>query len=242
MSASACPGPTGGSWSTSPTSSRPASAGSDSTRASISGMSTIEVSSTTRRSQSMRFSRPREKAPNSGSISSRRWIVFASMPVCSVMRLAARPVGAASVTETSWRVSSLRMVSSSVVLPTPGPPVITETLAARMVASASRCDGASAFPVRASTRGTSLARSILPQGGAPLARSRSRSPMIVSARCRSFRKRCGSPPMVSATRLRAATSASAACSIGPTSPSRRRAASATASSRGSPVWPSSRAS
>ena len=62
----------------------------------ISMTSTIEVSSTTSRSQSSGLSSLRLKPPPLGSTSSRRWMVLASKPVASVMRLAARPVGAHS--------------------------------------------------------------------------------------------------------------------------------------------------
>ena len=62
----------------------------------ISMTSTMEVSSTTSRSQSSGLSSPRLKPPPLGSTSSSRWMVLASKPVASVMRLAARPVGAHS--------------------------------------------------------------------------------------------------------------------------------------------------
>jgi hypothetical protein len=52
------------------------------------------VSSMTSRSQSSEFSTLRLKPPVLELISRSRWIVFASCPVVSVMRLAARPVGA----------------------------------------------------------------------------------------------------------------------------------------------------
>src|ERR1700692_4280650 len=58
--------------------------------------STMEVSSTTRKSQSSGLSPFRLKPPPFGSTSSSRWMVLASNPVASVMRLAARPVGAHS--------------------------------------------------------------------------------------------------------------------------------------------------
>ena len=93
-SASTWPGPTEGSWSASPTSSRPASSGSAASSASISGTSTIDISSTTSRSQASSFSGPRRK-PRPGSASSRRCRVLASRPVLSLRRRAARPVGAA---------------------------------------------------------------------------------------------------------------------------------------------------
>src|SRR3954452_17495898 len=68
-SASTCPGPTEGSWSTSPTSSRPAWAGMARVSAFMSGTSTIKVSSTTSRSQTSGLSSVREKPPCLGSIS-----------------------------------------------------------------------------------------------------------------------------------------------------------------------------
>ena len=113
----------------------------------MSGTSTIEVSSTTSRSQASGLSSVREKPPCLGSISSRRWIVLASKPVCSVMRLAARPVGAASATCTPLAIRMRRIVSSVEVLPTPGPPVMTATLEASTSFTASRCDADSVLPV-----------------------------------------------------------------------------------------------
>jgi len=128
-SANTCPGPTEGSWSTSPTSSSAARSGKALSSARISGTSTMDVSSTTSRSQSRAFSSLRRKLPVLGSVSRRRWIVLASRPVLSDSRFAARPVGAQSSIPT---VLASRIFSSeltSVVLPTPGPPVITSTLA-----------------------------------------------------------------------------------------------------------------
>ena len=71
----------------------------------ISMTSTMEVSSTTSRSQSSGLSSPRLKPPPLGSTSSSRWMVLASKPVASVIRLAARPVGAHS--RMSYRFHSL---------------------------------------------------------------------------------------------------------------------------------------
>ena len=146
-SASTCPGPTEGNWSTSPTSSSAACSGTALVRAFISGTSTIEVSSMTRRSQGRGFSALREKPPCLGSISSSRWIVLASSPVCSLMRLAARPVGAASSTRTPFARRIRRIVSRVEVLPTPGPPVTTASLAPSTRRTASSCEGESVLPV-----------------------------------------------------------------------------------------------
>jgi hypothetical protein len=62
----------------------------------------IEVLSTTRRPQASGFDSFRVKRPVPGSISSRRWIVFASRPVVSASRFAARPVGAHSASASSY--------------------------------------------------------------------------------------------------------------------------------------------
>ena len=72
MSASTCPGPTEGNWSTSPTSSKALGSGIALVSAFMSGTSTIEVSSTTRKSQSRGLSSVRENPPCLGSISKRR--------------------------------------------------------------------------------------------------------------------------------------------------------------------------
>ena len=93
-SANTWPGPTDGSWSISPTIRRAASSGTAFISACISMTSTMEASSTTSRSQSSGLSLSRLKPPPLGSTSSSRWMVLASNPVASVMRLAARPVGA----------------------------------------------------------------------------------------------------------------------------------------------------
>ncbi len=66
-----------------------------------------------------------------GSVSSSRWIVLASTPVLSDSRLAARPVGAQSAIVTVFASKIFRIELTSVVLPTPGPPVMTSTLDAR---------------------------------------------------------------------------------------------------------------
>ena len=66
-----------------------------------------------------------------------RWIVLASTPVASVMRLAARPVGAQSNSRTPLAARILRIELTIVVLPTPGPPVTTSAFAisARRIAA-----------------------------------------------------------------------------------------------------------
>jgi exodeoxyribonuclease V alpha subunit len=66
----------------------------------------------------------RRKLPLLGSVSSRRWMVFASRPVLSDKRFAARPVGAQSAIETALAIRIFSTELTRVVLPTPGPPVM----------------------------------------------------------------------------------------------------------------------
>ena len=160
----------------------------------------------TSRSQASGFSASREKPPCLGSISSRRWMVLASSPVCSPMRLAARPVGAASSTATPFARRIRRIVSRVEVLPTPGPPVITVSLAPSTRRTASPCEGESALPVFSGAEGSARSRSISGQGGVPRARRRSRSASDRRrradrpGRCRPYRRRCPARPRRSPAR------------------------------------------
>ena len=156
MSASTWPGPTEGSWSTSPTMSSAAASGTARNSERINRTSTMLASSTTRRSQSRECSSVRRNSPVRGSVSNRRWMVFASSPVLSDSRLAALPVGAQSATRTCLAIRIFRIELTRVVLPTPGPPVITSTLLERAIRTASRWLAASCRPVRRSTQGNRL--------------------------------------------------------------------------------------
>src|SRR3989442_893107 len=83
-------------------------------------------------------------------------------------RLAARRVGAQSAIATLFARRILRMELTRVVLPTPGPPVITSTLETRATRTASRWQSASASFVRCSTQGIALLASINGQGSLPI--------------------------------------------------------------------------
>ena len=73
-----------------------------------------------------------------GAVSSSRRIVFASSPVLSDRRLAARPVGAHNAMARVFARRILRIELTTVVLlPTPGPPVITNTFEASATRTAS---------------------------------------------------------------------------------------------------------
>ena len=159
-SPSTVPGPTDGSWSTSPTRINPAWLLRARTSECISSTSTIEVSSTTNRSHASGFDSSLVNRPVAGLISSRRWMVFASMPVVSVSRFAARPVGAHSRHFTPLTRKIIRIEFTSVVFPTPGPPVITTIRFPRTVFSAARWLGARVLPVRPSHHATAFSKSI----------------------------------------------------------------------------------
>ena len=115
------------------------------------------------------------------------------------MRLAARPVGAHSWMRNFLAARICRMALIKVVLPTPGPPVITSTLLARACSTAAFWLAASSRPRRCSTQVIALLASMAPQVGAPCASSCSDSAMRRSSRCRWARKIAGSDARASAT-------------------------------------------
>ncbi|CAO3429353.1 hypothetical protein [Azospirillum doebereinerae] len=208
----------------------------------IRGTSTMEVSSRTRRSQSRGISSDRRNPPVFGSNSRRRWIVLASMPVASVIRLAARPVGAASRTLTDFTVRIFRIDFTRVVFPTPGPPVITMTLDANAIRTASFWLAANATPSLPSTQVMALSASISGQGGLP-ARRRVNRLAITRSASQSFRRKTQSrSPVVPATTIPSLSSNRIASSRIATGISRCFSAMARRSSWGSPQWPSSTAS
>ncbi len=136
-SLSTMPGPTEGSWSTSPTSTSRAWSGRAASSAAMSSVSIMEDSSTITSSASTGRSALRPKPL--GPASSRRWMVEAGRPVASERRLAALPVGAARATAGISPATRPRMKRMMVVLPVPGPPVMTSTLWARAGSTAARC-------------------------------------------------------------------------------------------------------
>ena len=88
----------------------------------------------------------RSNPPPFGSNSSSRWMVFASSPVVSARRLAARPVGAARSGVTPFARRMVRMPRMMVVLPTPGPPVTIRIFDDRALLTASRWPGGEPHP------------------------------------------------------------------------------------------------
>ena len=84
------------------------------------------------------------------------------MPHSSLMRFAARPVGAARYVSSSSSSYMASTALSMVVFPVPGPPVMTSMrfLAARAIAS--RCMGAYLMPFAVSRRSISASMFTLP--------------------------------------------------------------------------------
>ena len=126
-SSSTGPGPTGGSWAASPTSTSRQLGGRASSRACIRGRSTIDTSSTTSRSRARGCWRLRPK--RSPRLSSSRCRVLQGS--CRLLlaraarsRLAALPVGAASWMRLPgcWASTAANMRATVLVLPVPGPP------------------------------------------------------------------------------------------------------------------------
>src|SRR6476619_211558 len=80
-------------------------------------------------------------------------MVLASKPVASLMRLAARPVGAQRSSFTLFAESTRSIELTIVVLPTPGPPVMTSTLETSARRIAVFWLSASCSPMRCSNQG-----------------------------------------------------------------------------------------
>ncbi|MPM59645.1 hypothetical protein SDC9_106491 [bioreactor metagenome] len=112
-------------------------------------ISSIDASSSMNTSANSGFSSLRINLSLPRPYSSRRCIVRASRPVVSVMRFAARPVGAHSSTSSPSLSISSSMKLIIVVLPVPGPPVITHSPPPTALSTAARWSGAS-FMLRAS--------------------------------------------------------------------------------------------
>ena len=123
------PGPTDGSWSTSPTRISLVPGITADKSACIRFRSTMDISSIMITSVSSGFSLFLKNPPTLFSssgfplTSSSLWIVWASYPVASVIRFAARPVGAARRILIPSLSKNWIIVLIVVVLPVPGPPV-----------------------------------------------------------------------------------------------------------------------
>ena len=146
MSFNTLPAPTDGNWFESPTIITLVPIATAFKRACISIISIIELSSIIKMSVSIGSSSFLQKVCR--LLSSLRnvtpkslWIVWALWPVASSILLAALPVGAARVTSIPSASESWIMAFIIVVLPVPGPPVITSTplLIASIIACLCSC-------------------------------------------------------------------------------------------------------
>ena len=244
MSPSTWPGPTDGSWSTSPTRISAARGGTARSSACISGTSTIDVSSTTSRSH---VERVRARRAGSRRAPDRpRAAGGSSSPRGRCSPTAAWPRGRSARRARAWtplarRIS--RIAFTSVVLPTPGPPVMTRTFERSASRIASRWLSASVMPaLRLDPRHGLLGVDRRPgqAAGAEAAqasrRSRARRGAARPGRRSARRRRCPRPPRPRPARAPAPPRRSRP---GPRAASRPSAA---ASRRGRPQWPSSIAS
>ena len=138
--------------------------------------------------------------------------------------------------------STRRIDLTMVVLPTPGPPVMTSTLDISARRIAVFWLSASCRPVRCSTQGRALSGSIHGQGSLPFTSRISRSAMARSARYRPARNTHGVSPTLSAMTVPSDSSRSRAVRISSCGTSSNSSASGINSSVGKPQWPSSIAS
>ena len=83
--------------------------------------------SRSRRRSARRRAARRSSAPGPGTQPSAAWTVDASSPVDSVIRRAARPVGATSSTVASCAAAAAQIIRIVAVLPVPGPPVTIDS-------------------------------------------------------------------------------------------------------------------
>ena len=144
-SANGLPAPTGASWSASPT--RTTCVDLETARRSVTSSSrfAIEVSSTISRSQ-LSGSSSSWVGPSPGIQPSAECTVRAAIPLASVIRIAARPVGATSSTLAPWPVAIAPIVLIDAVLPVPGPPVIRDSRCSNAATTPARCSSVSSVP------------------------------------------------------------------------------------------------
>ena len=171
-SRSTFPGPTLGSWFTSPTKIRRVPTAIAFNKLWNRKISTIDISSiiTTSVSSGFHSFLPNKSERSSLTFScsaaaplysNRRWMVCASWPVASAIRLAARPVGAASKIGNPFSIRHAINVLIVVVLPVPGPPVITKNPLVRASLTAIFCWSSSTISWLFSTRKISSSKAFV---------------------------------------------------------------------------------
>jgi hypothetical protein len=122
-----------------------------------------------------------------------------------------------------------RIARMSVVLPTPGPPVITSSFVESARLTAARWFLASVMRIRPSTQGMAFSALIAGQGSAPDAIARSRSAMPRSACHSPARKTQSTSPTRSAITARSPSSRSSAVRTSTSGTFSRRSARGTSS-------------
>ena len=202
------PGPTGGSWAGSPTSSSWQAPGRASSKAAIRGRSTIDSSSTTSRSRARGWRRLRPK--RSPLLSSSRCNVVQGArrrraargpsslwdPSSRVVRrrAAALPVGAARCRRSSGRRASIApsICTTVLVLPVPGPPPSSTRPWRSRAATACCCCGSSPWAVAAATAWSTAGA---PRGWARRAWERAVSCSRQASNCRCQRRQRKRPSL-----------------------------------------------
>ena len=215
MSASTWPGPTDGSWSTSPTRMRAARGGHGARPARASA---ARRPSTSRRRRAGRassgFDGPRRKRPSAGFTSSSRWMVFASRPGDlgqalgrAARRRAQRHADALRAEDREDGADDRRLADAGAA--GDDEQLRREGLAAPRRAAASASVRASCC----STHGSAFSASMAGQGGAPCRQRPQSRRRAAAPSCAATRGRCSrGPPVASATTVPSASSASSAAS------------------------------
>ena len=191
-SAKGLPAPTGASWSASPTSTTCVRGPTARSTVTSSSRLAIEVSSTIRRSVSSSST----VGPWPGIQPRAEWTVEASRPLDSLIRRAARPVGATSSTEAFCSRAAAQISRIVAVLPVPGPPVTTESRLANAARIAADCSGAGMRSSAGRSCRLGAGEAVVGAGGAAALSVGARPPARARSprgRARAVRSRAGRP-------------------------------------------------
>ena len=199
----------------------------------------MDISSITRHSHSRGLRSLRLKkgwSRSSQSTCNIRCMVLDSSPVSSLMRFAARPVGAANRTLSPACFSMRIMAFKVVVFPVPGPPVSISTPCSMAAFMASLCLPAYFMPSRSSMVPMCMSAPAMALAGA---RSIAfmRPAMYCSHRCCCCKNRYSRPPNTSCMSTKLPQSSSTASPASSGSTPKSFAATFMSASLGTHVWP-----